>query len=416
MPKMEVIGGERLVGDVTASGAKNAVLPILAACILLDGETNLTNAPYLGDVNIMLRMLSALGMRAEHLTNDEIHIRNDKKLRHIAPYDLVTAMRASFFVAGPLLAKTGFAKVPLPGGCSIGSRPVDIHLDGFKALGADVSIEHGFVQIKAKSLKGANIRLAFPSVGATENLMMAASLAKGETVLTNVAKEPEIVDLAEFLIAAGAQIEGAGTGTIRIQGVQSLNGLPSYSVIPDRIEVGTLMIAAAITAGEVTIHKTSYDHIASLAQLLLKMGVTVEQRDTSIFVSSTGEFLPVNFETEPYPGFPTDMQAQMMSLLCVAKGKSRIKEAIFENRFMHVSELIRMGAKIEIDNQYAFITGVPNLSGAEVRITDLRAGAALVLGGLVADGRSIIHGLKHLRRGYHHLAEKLITLGANIIQ
>lgn len=416
MSSMTVVGGHKLTGRVTASGAKNALLPILAASIMLDGETNLTNAPYLGDVNIMLRMLTSLGIRAEELQHDCIHIVNQKKIRHIAPYDLVTAMRASFFVAGPLLAKTGFAKVPMPGGCSIGTRPIDIHLDGFKALGADIHIEHGFVQLAAKAIKGTTFKLPFPSVGATENLMMAASLAQGDTVLENVACEPEIVDLAHFLNQAGANISGAGTSTITIQGVQSLSGISSYSVIPDRIEVGTFMIAAAITAGDIVIQNACYDHVAVLAEKLIDMGADITHDSNSITVKCSGRLVARDFVTEPYPGFPTDMQSQMMTLLSVSEGKSKIKEAIFENRYMHVPELVRMGADIKVDKEYAFIKGVSKLSAADVRSTDLRASASMVIAGLVAEGQTKVHGLKHLRRGYHNLAEKLISLGAEIYQ
>ncbi len=416
MPSMEIVGGKPLKGEVIASGAKNALLPILAASVMLDGETNLKNSPYLGDVNIMLRMLTALGIRAEHLPNDCIHIFNHKKIRHIAPYDLVTAMRASFFVAGPLLAKTGFAKVPMPGGCSIGTRPIDIHLQGFEALGAEINIEHGFVQLKTKEIRGTKFKLPFPSVGATENLMMAACLGRGETVFENVAREPEIVDLANFLNQAGAKIEGAGSQTITIQGVQSLQGIASYSVIPDRIEVGTFMIAAAITSGNIIIKNACYDHVSLLGEKLKLMGVNIEHDDTSISISSSGKLKAIDLVTEPYPGFPTDMQSQMMTLLSVSEGKSKIKEAIFENRYMHVPELKRMGADIKLDKEYAFIKGVDFLSGAEVRSTDLRASASMVLAGLVAKGRSKIHGLKHLNRGYHNLAEKLMQLGAEIYQ
>ena len=416
MASMDIVGGVPLKGTVYASGAKNALLPILAASVMLDGETNLKNAPYLGDVNIMLRMLTSLGIRAEHLPNDCIHIVNQKKVRHIAPYDLVTAMRASFFVAGPLLAKTGFAKVPMPGGCSIGTRPIDIHLQGFEALGAEINIEHGFVQLKTKEIRGTKFKLPFPSVGATENLMMAACLGRGTTVFENTACEPEIVDLANFLNAAGAKITGAGSPTISVEGVSSLRGISLYSVIPDRIEVGTFMIAAAITSGDIVIKNACYDHVSLLGEKLKLMGVDVEHDIDSIRVSSKGRLKAIDFDTEPYPGFPTDMQSQMMTLLSISEGKSKIKESIFENRYMHVPELKRMGADIKVDKEYAFIKGVESLSAAEVRSTDLRASASMVLAGLVAKGRSKVHGLKHLRRGYHNLAEKLIGLGAEIYQ
>lgn len=416
MSRLTIEGGKPLVGTVRAVGAKNAVLPILAGAIMLDGETSIRNVPYLMDVNSMLRMLNALGIRAEYYHHDGVRIWNNRKIRHIAPYDLVTAMRASFFVAGPIVAKTGYAKVPLPGGCSIGTRPVDIHLQGFEKLGATVGIEHGFVGIKAKQLVGAVIPLPFPSVGATENLMMAASLAKGSTVIENAACEPEIEDLANFLMAAGAQIQGAGTSRIEIQGVSALKGIASYNVIPDRVEVATLLIAGAITGGEVTVENANPDHITFLLDSLRQCGFTVTSQGTSIHLKSHGRIQPFSFKTEPYPGFPTDMQAQMMALLSLADGESVIEEAIFENRFMHAPELVRMGAKIEISGRRAVIRGVQALSGADVKITDLRAGAALILAGLVAQGHTTVYGLKHLVRGYDNLPAKLKSLGARILE
>ncbi|RAP37293.1 UDP-N-acetylglucosamine 1-carboxyvinyltransferase [Candidatus Marinamargulisbacteria bacterium SCGC AAA071-K20] len=413
MSRLTIEGGFPLKGTVQVSGAKNSVLPILAACIMLDGETVLTNVPYLNDVSIMVRMLSALGVRAEYYHHNKIKIWNKGKLRHMAPYDLVTSMRASFFVAGPLLAKTGLAKVPLPGGCSIGTRPVDIHLKGFEALGAKVSIEHGFVSMQADKLKGGPVPLGFPSVGATENLMMAASLAEGDTVIQNAAKEPEITDLANLLIQAGAKIEGVGTSTIHITGVKTLQGLASYPIIPDRIEAGTLIIAAALCDDEVRVEGVVPGHIESVLYKLKQCGVNFTVEENAVVVKPRKRNLTaVDIETAPYPGFPTDMQAQMMTLLTIAEGKSIIKEKIFENRFMHARELMRMGAKIKIDEHTATITGVKNLSGAEVKITDLRAGAALILAGLVAKGYTNVYGLHHLNRGYYQLDQKLKELGA----
>lgn len=409
-------GKTPLKGTVQASGAKNAALPIMAACILLDGTTTLKNIPYLMDVSIMVRMLSALGLRTEHYKTDQVTVENHQKVRHIAPYELVTSMRASFFVAGPILAKTGFAKVPLPGGCSIGKRPVDIHLNGFKKLGATIKMEHGFVEIAAKELHGAKIPLTFPSVGATENLIMAASLATGTTTIENAAMEPEIIDLGNFLIAAGAQISGLGTPTITIKGVDKLHGVKEYSIIPDRIEVGTLLIAGAITHGDVTVINTDPKYMTPLLEILEKMGLEITRNKTSIRIKSTGEIHPIDIETKPFPGFPTDMQAQLMALLTVAKGTSTIKESIFENRFMHAGELKRMGANISLNKELATISGVQQLSGAEVKITDLRAGAALILAGLAAEGYTTVYGLKHLRRGYYNLAGKLHQLGAKIIE
>ncbi|MBA94264.1 MAG: UDP-N-acetylglucosamine 1-carboxyvinyltransferase [Rickettsiales bacterium] len=408
-----ITGGKTLKGKIGVSGAKNAVLPVLASTIMLGGETTLLNIPPIGDINSMVRMLNSLNIRTEYRSDESIHILNEKKVRHIAPYELVTAMRASFFVAGPLLAKTGFAKVPLPGGCSIGLRPVDIHIQGFEKLGVEINFEHGFVEFSALNLKGNQIDLPFPSVGATENIMMAACLAKGETVIRNSAREPEIVDLADFLIQAGAFIEGAGSSTIHVQGVQSLSGVKDYFVIPDRIEIGTLLIAGGITGGDIEIENVNSSYLSSITDMLTEAGLIISYQDNNVRCSANGDIHPVNIVTEPHPGFPTDMQAQMMTLLTAASGQSVIKETIFENRFMHVHELIRMGASIIIDGQSATIQG-GKLSAADVKITDLRAGAALVLAGLIAEGKTTVHGLHHLNRGYYNLIGKLRKLGAEI--
>ena len=414
MSKLSIIGGNVLNGEVFASGAKNAALPILAATVMLDGDTTLTNVPHLMDVVTMVRMLKALGLRAEYHEPNTVKICNTKKVRHIAPYELVTSMRASFFVAGPILAKTGLAKVPLPGGCSIGSRPIDIHLKGFKQLGAECDIEHGFVSLRAKKLIGNRVYLDFPSVGATENIMMAACFAEGDTLIENSAQEPEIVDLGDFLNKAGAKISGHGTPNILIKGVPSLQGV-THPIVSDRVEAGTLMIAGAITGGDVTVHRVNCDHLMPLIEKMKECGLQIDILSLeSVRVRNLGGFSAVNIETMPFPGFPTDMQAQMMALLTVANGTSVIKESIFENRFMHANELMRMGANIKIDNQYAFVTGKPRLSGAEVKITDLRAGAALILAGLAAEGETTVYGLKHLRRGYDNLPGKLRSLGATI--
>lgn len=421
MAFIKIIGGTQLNGNVSVSGAKNSALPILAAAIMLDGQFELSNVPNLKDTVIMIRMLNSLGIRAEYRLPNKVLIWNERKVRHIAPYELVTSMRASFFVAGPILAKTGLAKVPLPGGCAIGTRPVDIHLKGFMALGAEVTIEHGFVQLQAKKLIGNIIPLDFPSVGATENIMMAASLAEGTTIIQNAAKEPEIIDLAEFLIKAGAKITGSGTDTITIEGVSSLKGY-NHEVIPDRIEAGTLLIAGMITKGDIIVHQVIPTHIEPLLLKLKEAGAQLDiiksntSQKSSIHIKAPSQIQSVDFETQPFPGFPTDMQAQMMALLTIAQGKSTVKETIFENRFMHVSELVRMGAKININNHFAYVEGVSKLSGAEVKMTDLRAGAALVLAALVAEGESLIYGLKHLKRGYENLPTKLQGLGATIIE
>lgn len=414
MHRLTIEGNIPLNGTVTSSGAKNAALPIMAATILISEPCILRNVPKLKDVISMTRMLNALEVRTERFDNDIIKTHHPKKIRHIAPYELVTAMRASFFVAGPLLAKTCYAKVPLPGGCSIGSRPIDIHLKGFKALGADINIEHGFVELKAKKLIGTRIYLDFPSVGATENILMAATLAKGQTIIENAAKEPEIDDLAYFLQGAGAIISGIGTSTITIDGVDALHGV-DHSIIPDRIEIGTLLIAGAITGGHVTVKNTIANHLEPVIRKLKESGHTMVIKENEISIDGRRKTEAIDIETLPFPGFPTDMQAQMMSLLTVANGNSLITETIFENRFMHAHELIRMGANIKLDNRNAIIVGVPQLSGAEVKITDLRAGAALVLAGLNADGHTTVYGLEHLKRGYYQLPEKLQSLGANII-
>ncbi|MBT5954986.1 UDP-N-acetylglucosamine 1-carboxyvinyltransferase [bacterium] len=413
MDHLKIKGGIPLNGTVSASGSKNSALPLLAATILLNGETVLHNVPNLSDIAVMIKILNSLGMRVEACPDNQVKIWNEKKIRHIAPYDLVTSMRASFFVAGPILAKTGFAKVPLPGGCLIGSRPIDIHLKGFQDLGAEIKLQNGFVELRAKKLKAARIYLNFPSVGATENLMMAASLVEGVSYIENAALEPEIDDLADILNKAGAKITGVGTRCIKIEGVSELKGV-SHHVIPDRVEAGTLLIAGAITGGDVTVTNLNVDHLEPLIRKLKDCGFGLTIDGNSIRVIGKKEFGGATIETLPFPGFPTDLQAQMMAILSVANGTSIIKETIFENRFMHAYELKRMGADIKIDGNHAFIKGVEKLSAAPVKITDLRAGAALILAGLRAEGTTVVHGLKHLRRGYQGLPEKLGKLGASV--
>jgi len=402
----------KLNGDVTISGAKNAALPLLAATILMDGDTQLKNVPHLTDIITMIRMLKSLSLNAE-LINNKVSIKNCSKVRHIIPYELITKMRASFFVAGPVLAKTGMVKIPLPGGCAIGARPVDLHLKGFKELGATVDLEHGFIHIKAKKLKGADIFLAFPSVGATENIMMAATLAEGDTTIRNAAKEPEIVDLGKFLNNAGAKITGVGTEEICIKGVSSLKG-NKYSVVPDRIEAGTFMVAAALTGGKITLNKVNPGHLMSLIEEMQKMGISVDNTNNTITVKANKDMKAVDIQTAPYPGFPTDMQPQMVALLSLAKGTSVVSEKIFENRFIHAAELGRMGANIKIKDNLAIIEGTKKLSGATVVCPDLRAGAALWLAALAANGESIVDNIEHVRRGYEKFEEKLIKLGAQI--
>lgn len=401
-------------GEVTASGAKNSVLPLLAATLMMDGYATLTNVPNLMDVNTMIKMLTALGVRAEY-HRGQVKIANTRKVRHIAPYELVTSMRASFFVAGPLVARTGYAKVPLPGGCSIGSRPIDIHLKGFEALGIHHTIEHGFVELRAKKICGAPVLLDFPSVGATENVMMAASLGEGTTVIENAACEPEVWDLGQFLIGAGAKITGLGTPTITVEGVRTLQG-HTHPTIPDRVEAATLLIAAAMTRGDIVVKGVIPVHFGPLLTVLRDTGLIVTEGEDRVRVAYAGKLRAINIETAPFPGFPTDMQAQVMAMLTLADGVSEVRETIFENRFMHAQELSRMGANIRIHHNLAYVTGVPELTGAEVKITDLRAGAALILAGLAAKGETVVHGLKHLRRGYDDLPGKLRSLGATIIE
>ncbi|MEK9657861.1 MAG: UDP-N-acetylglucosamine 1-carboxyvinyltransferase [bacterium] len=411
---LKIEGGTPLKGTVAASGSKNSVLPILAASIMLKGCSTLTNVPDLLDVQSMLKMLNALNVNASFY-NNVVTINHHVQPKHLAPYDLVTGMRASFLVAGPILAINGFAKIPLPGGCSIGARPVDIHLKGFKALGATVEIEHGFVQLQCKNLRGTTIDLDFPSVGATENLMMAAAISEGKTVLNNVAREPEISDLASFLNQAGAQIKGAGSPIITIEGVRSLKAVDRYPVIPDRIELATLLMAAAITQGDISVSGCNATHLTAVLSALEQVGMSIESKADCLRLYCSHSPKAISLETEPFPGFATDTQAQMMALLCVADGRSTVRESIFENRFMHVSELLRMGADIQINDHTATINGKASLSGADVSMTDLRAGAALVLAALVAKGYTTIHGLDHLRRGYDNLPHKLLQLGAKVI-
>jgi UDP-N-acetylglucosamine 1-carboxyvinyltransferase len=415
MRKVIIKGGRQLEGEVKVSGAKNSALAILAGTILLPGKSVIRNVPNLLDVTTIIRVLRALGIRAEYSASQKntVDVWNED-VRHVAPYELVTKMRASFFIIGPILVRKGLAKVPLPGGCAIGSRPVNLHIKGLEALGARVKMEHGFVIVSADKLKGGRAYLDFPSVGATETVMMAASLAEGETIIENAALEPEIVDLANFLNAAGAKVSGAGTEQVKIEGVNKLFPV-EYRIIPDRIEAGTFMTAAAITKGKLTVTDVIPEHIESVIRKLQEAGISVEVGGNRIVVSSIDGIKPVDVKTMPYPGFPTDMQAQLTALLCLAKGTSVITETVFENRFMHVSELKRMGAEIKLEGQSAIVTGVPKLSSAPVKVSDLRAGAALVLAALAAEGETTIEDRDHhLERGYENLEAKLRILGAEI--
>lgn len=413
MEKLIVRGGNRLSGTVKVSGAKNAVLPIIAATLLGTSPSTLEEIPNLEDVRTIAEVLTHLGA-AVNIETDAFHVDSTTLTTCEAPYELVRKMRASFLVMGPLLARKGSAKISLPGGCAIGTRPIDLHLKGFEALGAEIVMGHGFIEAKApQGLTGARIYLDFPSVGATENIMMAASMASGQTIIENPAEEPEIVDLANMLNHMGANIRGAGTKKIRIEGVSELKGA-CHCVIPDRIEAGTYMVAAAITGGDVYVEGALTEHLKPVIAKLKEAGVTIEEDVNGVRVSSDGNIRAVDIKTLPYPGFPTDMQAQFMALMAVAQGTSIVTETVFENRFMHVDELKRMGASIKIDGRSAVVEGVKTLTGCQVKATDLRAGAALVLAGLVADGKTEIGYIHHIDRGYDNLVEKFRSIGAAI--
>jgi UDP-N-acetylglucosamine 1-carboxyvinyltransferase len=421
MDRIVIRGGARLKGEIPISGAKNAALPLMAACLLTSGKLTLMNAPWLADVAFMGDLLRSFGVEAHYTRGPSFGEGGRWELTAAnlnsttADYDIVRKMRASFLVLGPLLAREGHAKVSLPGGCAIGARPVDLHLKAFEAMGAVIELTEGYVIAHVPGgLKGARIEFPFVSVGATENALMAASLAKGETVLVNAAREPEIVDLGRCLIAMGAKISGLGSSEIRIQGVPSLHGA-QHAVLPDRIETGTYAMAVAIAGGEVELTGTHTDLIASVIPLLQQIGVVVMQTNLGIAVHRNG-FNPiaVDMQTEPFPGFPTDLQAQFMALMTTAEGTSHIRETIFENRFMHVPELLRMGADIKVEGDMATVTGVKQLKGAPVMATDLRASSCLVLAGLAAEGETVVNRVYHLDRGFERLEEKLSAVGAQI--
>ena len=414
MERLIIQGGAPLSGMVRVSAAKNAVLPIIVATMLPETPATICDVPDLEDVRTISDVLTSLGVTVEKKGSDLVF--DAAGLCGMeASYDLVSKMRASFLVMGPLLAKMGRARIALPGGCMIGSRPIDLHLKAFEAMGAEIEIADGYVEARApKGLSGASIYLDFPSVGATENIMMAAVLADGRTVIENAAEEPEIVDLATFLSGMGASIKGAGTNVIRIDGVRMMEGI-SHTPIPDRIEAGTFMMAAAMTGGDVVVDNVVTEHLKPLFAKLREAGVTVELEDVDrVRIVSTGKIRSTDIKTLPYPGFPTDMQAQFMALMTVGNGISAVTETVFENRFMHVDELRRMGADIVVEGRRALVRGVPFLQGAFVRATDLRAGAALVLAGLAARGETEVGELHHIDRGYDHLVEKLKGLGASI--
>ena len=413
MDKIIVEGGHPLNGQVTISGAKNAVLPVLASTLLTQGKNEIREAPQVRDVNTMVRLVQELGVKVDHFEGDRVVLDTAGVNNPVAPYELVSTMRASCLVLGPLLARLGEAKVSLPGGCAIGARPIDLHIKGLEALGAKIRLEKGYVYGTAKKLKGTRHTFDLVTVTGTMNIMMAAALAEGETVLTNAAREPEVGFLADVLNQSGAKIEGAGTDTIVIQGVTSLTPI-ECRILPDRIEAATYMIAAAIAHGDVEVLNCVPGHMEPLIDKLRQAGVTVDTHKDSVRVKGNGRLSPVDITTEPYPGFATDVQAQFMTLMTLAEGESRITETVFENRFMHVAELKRMGADIFIDGHTATVTGVKQLSGAPVMATDLRASACLVLAGLVADRDTVVSRVYHIDRGYQDMEKKLSQLGAAI--
>ena len=413
MDKIRIQGGIPLKGKVALSGAKNAALPIMSATLLTDGWSTLSNLPALRDIQTEKKLLSFLGASFEERPGATLRINSSKIDRFEAPYDLVKTMRASILVLGPLVARFGRARVSLPGGCAIGARPINLHLSGLKLMGARIDLKHGYVEAKARHLRGAEIIFDIPTVTGTENLMMAACLAKGKTIIGNAAKEPEVVDLANFLTAMGAKIEGAGTDIITIQGVPFLNPA-DYKIMPDRIEAATYMVAAGITGGEITLDGYDGSSVETVVMKLREAGLEFSQKKTGLTVHGPRKIKSVSLTTQPYPGFPTDMQAQFMALMSLGQDTSLIKETIFENRFMHVSELRRMGADIQVSGNQAVVKGVSRLLGAPVMATDLRASASLVLAGLAAEGTTEISRVYHLDRGYEGLEKKLLPLGARI--
>lgn len=413
MDKLRIQGGQKLNGDIFISGAKNAALPILCASLLTSDTLELSNVPELNDIQTTLKLLRKLGVTTQNGKRGRVALTANNISCLQAPYDLVKTMRASILVLGPLLARFGEAKVSLPGGCAIGQRPVDQHIKGLAALGAEISIEHGYVVAKAKRLKGATIRTDMVTVTGTENLLMAATLAEGQTVIENAACEPEVIDLAELLNKMGAKIQGHGTNRIVIDGVEKLHGA-THSVIPDRIEAGTFLCAVGLAGGNIRLHNAAPNTMGAILEKVAKTGVQIECGPDYINASMNSRPKATGFRTQEYPGFPTDMQAQLMALNTLADGTALIVENIFENRFMHVLELCRMGANISIDGSTAMVTGVPQLSGATVMATDLRASASLVIAGLAAQGSTTIERIYHLDRGYEHMEEKLRNVGANI--
>lgn len=414
MKKIVVNGGRTLTGRVSVSGAKNASLALICAALMSENPLVLDNIPNISDVRVLIEIISTLGAEVCWQGKNSLYIVPPDGIHDKPPYELVKKLRASNLLVGPLLAKFGKAKIALPGGCNIGVRPMDLHFKGLSGLGAHVSIERGCIIGKASKLKGARIYLDFPSVGATENIMMAACLAKGQTIIENVAKEPEIVDLANFLNAMGAKVRGAGTDVIKIEGIDSLKGCSRYTVIPDRIEAGTYMVAAAATRGDVVVENIIPKHLEPIIAKLREANVEIEECGDKLRVKVNGELKPVDIKTMPYPGFPTDMQSQMAVLLCTVPGTSVIVENIFENRFQIADELKRLGAKIKVEGRMAVIEGVRSLHGTQVKATDLRAGAALLIAGLVAGGETAINDSHYIYRGYQDIDHKLNSLGADV--
>ena len=413
MEQYVVCGGNPLVGEVEIGGAKNAALAILAASVMTDETVLVENMPDVRDTNILLQAMESIGVMVNRVDRHTVQINAAQIHELVIEDDYIKKIRASYYLLGALLGKYKKAEVALPGGCNIGSRPIDQHIKGFKALGADVRIEHGLIITEAERLKGSHIYMDVVSVGATINVMMAASMAEGMTIIENAAKEPHVVDLANFLNSMGANIKGAGTDVIRIRGVEKLHRT-EYTIIPDQIEAGTFMFAAAATRGDVTVKNVIPKHLESITDKLRKAGAEVEEFDDSIRVRRTGPILPVNVKTMPHPGFPTDMQPQMATMLCCAGGTSIISEGVWDNRFKYVDELRKMGANIQVDGKVAVIEGVEQLTGAPVRALDLRAGAAMLIAGLMADGCTEVEDIHHIERGYSDLVEKLNRLGADI--
>ncbi len=412
MDKMVVTGGGSLKGQVQVSGAKNSALPLIFSTLLAEGDHKLKNVPQLRDIDSAMVLMDSLGCKTK-FSNNCLEIQVDEKLETLAHYDQVRKMRASILVLGPLLARFKKAKVSLPGGCAIGARPIGMHLDAMEKMGAQIEVDGGYVVAKTEGLKGTVIDLPFATVGGTENIMMAASLAKGTTTINNAAREPEIVDLADYIAKMGAKVEGAGSPTIKIHGAEQLKA-QEHAVIADRIEAGTLVIAGAITNGDIEVRNCRPDHLVSFLEILQSMGVELSWTEDSISVKGYKALKPCEVVTEPFPGYPTDLQAQLMALMTQAEGESQITEKVFENRFMHVSELLRMGAKIDINDKTAHVHGKAELVGAPVMATDLRASASLILAGLVARGETTVNRIYHLDRGYENLENKLSAIGANV--